>query len=135
MDNYFFYTCFVIGISCVIYGIYIFIYKRKKVNMEEVMSLFWINIVLKGFDGLSTIFFTKRLGIEYEGNVLARFFMNNLGITVGVIASVALFILLTFFVFITINLQIKNSRGWKVFRIGIILTGILVPILNVITAL
>lgn len=134
MDNYFFYACFIIGMGCVVYGIYVYIYKKEKVKMDEVMSLFWINIVLKGFDGFSTFFFAKRLGIEYEGNILARFFMNNFGIINGVIVSTILFIVLTFFIFVAVNSQIKKT-GWKIFRIGIILTGILIPIMNIIGAI
>jgi len=119
-----------IGLSSV--GIYIYAKERlrEKVNLDEVFQLFWIVIILRIFDVLSTVYFTNKIGIETEGNLIARAFMLQFGIGPGIILMFMLSIPLMFFWFILINYLFKNRFGWKLFRALIITISIIVPLMN-----
>jgi hypothetical protein len=129
-----YYIYFIIFILYAIFGAYIYTYKKERIEIKEVMNLFWINLILKIFDVLSTVFFTTRLGIDYEGNLIARVFMYMFGIWGGLIVSLAFLVPLTFFLFVAVNFFTKGI-GWKIFKIIIILMGFFVPIINLLSAI
>lgn len=123
------------GAMCLYAVVGIYIYSRRslreRVNMRQVWSLFWIFNFLKIFDILSTIYFTTRIGIEYEGNLLTRVLMEQFGIFGGLGLVTIFFIPFSFFFFLTFNYIFKNGKGWKVFKMIIITVSILVPLINV----
>lgn len=126
--------CMIVG--CSFFGIYIYSkpYLREKVNLRQVWELFWIFNFLKIFDILSTVYFTSRLGIEYEGNLLVRELMNVFGIWGGLGVASLLFIPYSFFLFLSINYVSNVSNNgiiWKIFKILIITVGIIVPLINI----
>jgi hypothetical protein len=129
-----YYIYFAIVLLYAIFGAYVYVYRKEKINIKEVMNLFWISLILRSFDFLSTVFFTTRLGIDYEGNLIARVFMYMFGIWGGLFVSLAFFIPLTFFLFVAVNFSTKDL-GWKIFKITIILIGIFVPIINLSSAI
>ena len=132
MDYYLIYFITLIAYSLV--GVYIYFNKRlrKKVNLKEVYKLFWIIFLLRIFDVLSTIYFTRKLGIEYEGNLIARAFMEFFGIIPGVLLIFSLTIPLIFFWFILLNYIFKNGIGWRIFKVIMIIISILVPLINIL---
>jgi hypothetical protein len=113
-------------------GVFIYTKKRlrEKVNLKEVWQLFWIVLILKIFDILSTIYFTKKLGIEYEGNLIAKDFMTYLGIVPGILLISLLSIPIMFYWFVLINYIFKNGKGWKFFKMLILAISIIVPLIN-----
>lgn len=119
-----------IGLSCV--GMFIYSKKRlrEKVNMKDVWQLFWIISIFKVFDVISTIYFTRKLGIEYEGNVLARMFMEYFGIYWGISIIFFLTLPLMLFWFILLNYVFKGHIGWKLFKILIVTISVIVPLIN-----
>lgn len=122
-----------IGYSSI--GVYIYWKKRlrAKVNMKDVWQLFGIVTLFRVFDVLSTIYFTNKLGIEYEGNLIARAFMMQYGILPGIITVFLFTLPLTFFWFILMNYifgQTKNGIGWKIFKVLLITISAIVPIIN-----
>lgn len=127
---YFIYFVTLIAYSGV--GIYIYSKERLKqqVNMKEVWKLFWIIVVLRVFDVLSTIYFTTKLGTEYEGNLIARAFMDYFGIHGGIALIFLLSIPFMFFWFIMINYIFKNKTGWRIFKVLMITISIIVPLIN-----
>lgn len=128
IDTYSLYYIFVM--SMVVYGVYIYYKKKEKFNRKEVMELFIISCVLKIFDFTSTIYFTNKLGIEYEGNMLARFLMFIFGNYMGLVVSLAIMLPMIFFLFVAINYSLRDEIGWKIFKIIFIIVGILIPIWN-----
>jgi hypothetical protein len=121
------------GLSLI--GIFIYSKKRlrEKVNMKEVWQFFWIIFILRIFDVISTIYFTKKIGIEYEGNVLARIFMEHLGIYLGISMIFFLTIPLMFFWFVLLNYILKDKIGWKIFKMLTLTISIIIPIINFLT--
>jgi hypothetical protein len=116
-------------------GVYIYWKKRlrAKVNMKEIWQLFGIVTLFRVFDVLSTIYFTNKLGIEYEGNLIARAFMMQYGIIPGILTISLLTIPLMFFWFVLMNYifgQTKKGIGWKIFKVLIIMISAIVPIIN-----
>ena len=120
--------------SLTIGGIFIYSQKKlkKRVNMKEVMYLFWIEFILKIFDVLSTIYFTHKIGVEYEGNILAKFFMLQLGIIPGIILFFIISLPLLFFWFVLMNFIFDKGKriGWIIFKALIITIGVIVPLIN-----
>lgn len=127
---WFVYFLTLIGYSCV--GIYIYSKPRlkEKVNMKEVFQLFWIVLILRVFDVLSTIYFTTKLGVEYEGNLIARAFMQFFGIHLGISLIFLLSIPLIFFWFVMLNYIFKNGVGWRTFKVIIITISVVIPLIN-----
>ena len=116
-------------------GIYVYSRQklRKQVDMKEVLRLFWIMFILKIFDVLSTIYFTHKIGIEYEGNIIAKFFMLQLGIVPGIVLLFIISLPLLFFWFILMSFIFsKPGReiGWIIFKALMISIGIIVPLIN-----
>jgi len=128
INTYSLYYIFVMSLT--IYGIFIYVKKKEQFNMREVMELFIIFCLLKIFDFTSTIYFTNKLGIEYEANILARFLMHMFGNYIGLIVALAIITPMVFFLFVTINCLSKDGISWKIFKIIIILMSIFVPIYN-----
>lgn len=120
-------------IACLLVGLYIYINKklREQVNLKEVWKLLLIVMILRIFDVISTIYFTNKIGIEYEGNLVARTLMTQFGIIPGMIMIYISTIPLMFFWFIIVNYIFKNKKiGWKIFSWIMIAIGIIVPIVN-----
>ena len=116
-------------------GIYVYSRQklRKQVDMKEVLRLFWIMFILKIFDVLSTIYFTHKIGIEYEGNIIAKFFMLQLGIVPGIVLLFIISLPLLFFWFILMNFIFNKpgkGKGWIIFKALMITIGIIVPLIN-----
>jgi hypothetical protein len=134
MENYtvwliYFFT--LIGYALI--GVFIYSQKRlrEKVNLKEVWQLFWIIIILRAFDVLSTIYFTNKIGIEYEGNLIARAFMFQFGNVIGILLISLLIIPIMFFWFVLLNYIFKdNKMGWKFFRALMITVSVIVPLIN-----
>ena len=120
---------FIIVIIYACFGAYIFTYRKDKINMKQVMNLFWISLILRAFDLGSTILFTSKLGIDYEGNLIARVLMFMFGIWGGLIISLLILVPVMFFIFVAINSMVKEF-GWKMFYMIVVVIGILVPISN-----
>jgi len=128
MDTYYFYFAVLIIFS--IFGVYIYFKKGEKFNRQEVLNLFLISCGLRVFDFISTIYFTSKLGIDMEGNILARILMYMFGTYAGLFICSAFLIPLTFFLFVAVNYSTRNGIAWKIFKIIVIITGIMVPIIN-----
>jgi hypothetical protein len=136
MENYIIWLISGITLSCLaIWGIFVCSQQKlkKQVNMKEVLRLFWIIFILKIFDVLSTIYFTHKIGVEYEGNILAKFFMLQLGIVPGIILLFIISLPLIFFWFILMNFIFNRPgkrMGWVIFKALMITIGIIVPLIN-----
>lgn len=100
-------------------------------NFKEVWQLFWIVFVLHIFDILSTIYFVNKIGVEYEGNIIARTVMIWFGTVPGLLLFFIITLPILFFTYVFINYLFKNHKlGWKIYA-GIIITiSIIVPIYN-----
>jgi hypothetical protein len=124
---------YILTIILAVIGIFIYFKKslKTKVNLKEVWQLFWIILLLRIFDVLSTIYFTNKLGIEYEGNLIARAFMFQFGIIPGILLIFILSLPMMFFWYVLINYIFRNKKiGWKIFRIIIIMISVIIPIIN-----
>lgn len=132
MVNYIWFIYFLTLAGYSLVGVYIYSKERlkQKVNMKEVYNFFGIILLLRVFDVLSTIYFTSKLGIEYEGNLLARAFMSYFGIYWGISLIFLLSIPLMFFWFILLNYVFKNGTGWKIFKGIMLFVCVVVPLLN-----
>lgn len=133
MENY--YILLLLSFIIFITGIYVYFKKklRAEVNLKEVWKLFWTIQILKVFDVLTTIGFTSKLGIEYEINPIARFFMLQFGIITGLIMMSVLLMPFTFFWlvlanYITENNKIGTSILWKIYK-GIIIGVFIITII------
>jgi hypothetical protein len=113
-------------------GIYIYCSKhlKERVNMKEVWQLFGIIFFLKIFDILSTLYFISILGIEAEGNLLAKIFMYKLGINAGLLLIFLFSLPNLFFMFILTNYVFRNTLAWQTFKMTIITVNVLVPLIN-----
>jgi hypothetical protein len=124
---------YILTIITALIGVFIFSQKklRVRVNLKEVWQLFWIVILLRIFDVISTIYFTNKLGIEYEGNLIAKAFMSQFGIIPGILLIFILSIPMMFFWYVLVNYIFKNQKlGWKTFRIIVIIISVIIPIIN-----
>jgi hypothetical protein len=138
MENYIIWLISAITLSgLAINGIFVYSQQklRKQVNMKEVLQLFWIIFILKILDVLSTIYFTHKIGIEYEGNILAKFFMLHLGIVPGIILLFIISLPLMFFWFVLMNFIFnkpgrRKGMGWIIFKALMIAIGVIVPLIN-----
>jgi hypothetical protein len=135
MENYIIWLISGMTLSCLVGGIFVYSKQKlkKQVNMKEVLRLFWIIFILKILDVLSTIYFTHKIGIEYEGNILAKFFMLQLGIVPGIILLFIISLPLIFFWFILMNFIFNRPGkriGWVIFKALMIAIGIIVPLIN-----
>ena len=135
MVNQIWWIMYSITILVFIFGVYVFFNKklRKKVNMKQVWSLFILISVLRILDILSTIYFTTKMGVEYEGNLIARLMMSYLGITFGMSTLYLLSLPFTFFWFVLLNYLFSKNFGWRFFQILMVATSIIVPIYNCTT--
>lgn len=131
-NNFIWILFFVLSVSYSLFGIYIYSrpYLREKANLKQVWGLFGIFCFLKIFDILSTAYFSTRLGVSYEGNIVVRELMNTFGIWGGLAFSTLIFIPYSFFLFLSVNYVAKNGTGWKIFKMIVITIGVLVPIVN-----
>jgi hypothetical protein len=99
--------------------------------MKEVWKLFCIVTILRVFDVLSTIYFTNKIGIEYEGNIIAQAFMLQFGNVIGIILISLLTIPMLFFWFILLNYILKEHKiGWSLFKALMITVSVIVPLIN-----
>lgn len=118
-----------------IIGLFIYTNKKliKKVNLKEVWKLFWIMFVLKIVDILSTIYFINKLDVSFEGNIIARNIMLQLGVIPGMLLFSILSLPIMFFWFILVNyiFKGKNKLGWKIFKAIIISITIIVILINI----
>jgi hypothetical protein len=123
---------FFITIGYALIGVFIYSQKRlrEKVNMKEVWKLFCIVTALRVFDVLSTIYFTNKIGIEYEGNIIAQAFMLQFGNVFGIILISLLTIPMLFFWFILLNYVLKKKIWWGLFKALMITVSVIVPLIN-----
>ena len=135
MMEFFFIISYIVAFICFILGVYIYYRKdlRKKVNMKQVWNFFILISVLRILDILSTIYFTTKMGVEYEGNLIARLMMSYLGITFGMSTLYLLSLPFTFFWFVSLNYLLSKNFGWRFFQILMVATSIIVPIYNCTT--
>ena len=135
MVNQIWWIMYSITILVFIFGVYVFFNKklRKKVNMKQVWNFFILISVLRILDILSTIYFTTKMGVEYEGNLIARLMMSYLGITFGMSTLYLLSLPFTFFWFVSLNYLLSKNFGWRFFQILMVATSIIVPIYNCTT--
>lgn len=127
---YLIYFLFLIGS---LIGFYIYSKKKfkEKINFKEVWGLFLIMVLLRAVDVISTIYFTNKIGIEYEGNLIAKTFMTEFGIIPGITIVYISSIPLMLSWFIIVNYIFRNKKiGWKIFKTAIIVIGIIIPIIN-----
>jgi hypothetical protein len=103
---------------------------RKKVDLKEVWRFFWVMVVLKTCDVLSTIYFTNKIGIEYEGNLLAKSFMLKFGILWGLFLITIIMLVFVFFWTVFMNYVFKKTKKWKIFKATLIVSNIIVVIIN-----
>jgi hypothetical protein len=129
-----YYSSFIITV----FGIYIYSQKelRQKINQKDVWNLFYVMTILRFCDVLSTISFTSKLGIQYEGNVVARLLMTQFGIVSGMLLMFLIFLPLMFFWISSVNFifdrpeQPSRRFGWKLFKVIIITLNIIVIFIN-----
>ena len=130
--EYFFIISYIVSFICFIFGVYIYYKKdlRKKVNMKQVWNFFILISVLRILDILSTIYFTTKIGIVYEGNLAARTIMTYLGISLGMSTLYLLSLPFTFFWFVLLNYLFSKNFGWRFFQGLMITVSIIVPLIN-----
>jgi hypothetical protein len=88
-------------------------------------------IVLKIIDVISTIYFTTRIGVQFEANPVARETMLLFGIVPGMILLFILLLPLMFFWFVMVNFMFnKHKWGWNIFKVIMIIIAIIIPINN-----
>jgi tetrahydromethanopterin S-methyltransferase subunit G len=124
---------YLIALTVSIVGVYIYSRKklRQKVNLKEVWQFFWIMLLLRLFDIISTIYFTNKIGIQYEGNILARDIMFQFGIIPGMLLVYIIQIPLMFFWFVWINYRFKkNKKYWRYFKIIMVAISVIIPSYN-----
>ena len=131
MANILYITYFTIVIAFALFGAYIYVYRKDKINITQVVRLFYISLILRVFDTASTILFTSILGIQYEGNLIVRTLMYQFGIFGGLAVSILILVPTMFFIYVATNSMVKDY-GWKMFCVIIIISGLLIPIYNLI---
>ena len=108
---------------------------KKKLDLKEIWTFFWIITGLRICDVLSTIYFTSKIGIEFEGNLLAKFFMQKFGIVSGLCYISIITLVFVFFWIVFMSYAFKDEVGmkkWKIFKATLIVTHIIVIILNML---
>ena len=116
-------------------AIYILVHKRKKLNFKKIWKFIIIIYFLKIFDILSTLFFVGKLGIEAEGNSIARFFMNYFGVIPGLVFHTIFifpFIFLLSCAIMNMTQELEKEWIWKVFSWIFIFFAIVIPIYNLV---
>ena len=135
-SSIFWIVLYIIASVVVIYGIIIFSKKKmmKKVDYKDVLYFFKIVFILKILDCLSTAYFSYKIGIENEANLMVRIFMTYLGIPLGIFISLMISLPALFFWLIAVNYYFKNivvkPNLWKIFKIIIIIIISTIIILN-----
>jgi len=127
-----YWIAYIITFICFVLGIYIYFKKdlRKKVNMKQVWNFFILISVLRILDVLSTIYFAKKIGVAYEGNLAARLMMSHFGITLGMSTIYLISLPYIFFWFILLNYLFGKNFGWRFFQGLMITVSIIVPLIN-----
>jgi hypothetical protein len=99
----------------IISGAYIYIKRKDQLDFNELCKFFNILIILKILDTWTTIRFANKYGTIREGNIVARYMMNFMGIEAGMI----LFFLITMPLLYLINVYViynYKKREWIIFK-------------------
>lgn len=136
MEAYFWWSAYFGLILCSLIGAIIYSRKayRKNINFTEIWHFFWIISALRVLDVLSTLRFVYKLGIEYEGNLVAKLFMTQFGIVPGIILIYVTSMPLLFFWLVLARFAFNGSayknKIWKLFKAVLLAISIIIPIVN-----
>lgn len=115
-----------------IVGVEIYFCERKKIDANDVWKFFLMMGFVKILDVLSTIRFTSKNGIHTEGNAVARYFMNSLGIYKGIAVFLVVSLPVLFFFSVIVNYYTRGNYLWKLYKILLISIGVIVVFMNLI---
>ena len=126
-----------IGLIAAITGLIIFIKNKNEIDLKKIKIFMFFFFLVSIPDVFTTYLFTKKLGIHYEGNLLARTLMYKFGIVWGMfLAKLIAFPIIFFISMIPLYAEFKTGKPFfKAYAIAFIAIGIIICINNFLNAL